>query len=198
MDHGFARKREPWEATDGAIYLLRELAAVRPEEAPAFLPALATVVSNAVWCPRLASIDISQPPSTPPHTGDEAPLPALYQPARDDLEAAASHLQGTKAPAHHAAAGSGTPNNCDIRVCTLAGYWQEALQAPAAGLHRPHVCLCRWPTPAVCVCCSRGYCYHECLCGSLHLQGQVTKSQRRMPSVCQLLGCLPVCLADKL
>lgn len=26
MDHGFTRQREPWEASDGAVYLLRELA----------------------------------------------------------------------------------------------------------------------------------------------------------------------------
>ena len=25
MDHGFTRAQEPWEMTDGAIYLLREL-----------------------------------------------------------------------------------------------------------------------------------------------------------------------------
>jgi hypothetical protein len=28
MDYGFRRPKEPWEATDGAIYLLRELAQV--------------------------------------------------------------------------------------------------------------------------------------------------------------------------
>ena len=38
MDHGFTRDKEPWEASDGAIYLLRELAAVRPDEVAQFLP----------------------------------------------------------------------------------------------------------------------------------------------------------------
>jgi hypothetical protein len=41
MDHGFARDKEPWEATDGAICMLRELAAVAPAALPPFLPALA-------------------------------------------------------------------------------------------------------------------------------------------------------------
>ncbi len=31
MDHGFQRPAEPWEVTDGAIYLLREISSVRPE-----------------------------------------------------------------------------------------------------------------------------------------------------------------------
>lgn len=43
MDHGFARAKQPWEATDGAIYLLRELATVAPDRAVKFLPALAEV-----------------------------------------------------------------------------------------------------------------------------------------------------------
>ncbi|KAG2428503.1 hypothetical protein HXX76_011620 [Chlamydomonas incerta] len=30
MDHGFSRDKEPWEVSDGAVHLLRELAAVRP------------------------------------------------------------------------------------------------------------------------------------------------------------------------
>lgn len=28
MDYGFRRPKEPWEASDGAVYLLRELAQV--------------------------------------------------------------------------------------------------------------------------------------------------------------------------
>lgn len=43
MDHGFSRPKKPWEETDGAIYLLRELAKVHPEEAEKFMPALAKV-----------------------------------------------------------------------------------------------------------------------------------------------------------
>eukprot|EP00899_Mesostigma_viride_P016795 jgi/Mesvir1/25116/Mv21577-RA.2 len=41
MDHGFSRDKEPWEASDGAVYLLRELAAVNPDKAAEFLPVLA-------------------------------------------------------------------------------------------------------------------------------------------------------------
>ncbi|PSC73633.1 ARM repeat-containing [Micractinium conductrix] len=41
VDHGFARDKEPWEASDGAVYMLRELAAVAPAAVPEFLPALA-------------------------------------------------------------------------------------------------------------------------------------------------------------
>jgi hypothetical protein len=29
--HGFPRTKEPWEASDGAIFLLRELDSVRPD-----------------------------------------------------------------------------------------------------------------------------------------------------------------------
>ena len=37
----FCREKEPWEATDGAVYMVRELAAVAPEALPEFLPGLA-------------------------------------------------------------------------------------------------------------------------------------------------------------
>ncbi|EFJ51820.1 hypothetical protein VOLCADRAFT_120428 [Volvox carteri f. nagariensis] len=41
MDHGFSRDKEPWEVSDGAVHLLRELAAVRPQAvADAHLEAL--------------------------------------------------------------------------------------------------------------------------------------------------------------
>eukprot|EP00854_Cymbomonas_tetramitiformis_P005490 gene5490-6653_t len=43
MDHGFSREKEPWEASDGAIYLLRELAAVAPEAVLKLLPELVEV-----------------------------------------------------------------------------------------------------------------------------------------------------------
>lgn len=35
------RDKDPWEASDGAVYMLRELAAVAPAAVPEFLPALA-------------------------------------------------------------------------------------------------------------------------------------------------------------
>lgn len=38
MDHGFTREKEPWEASDGALYMLRELASIRPDDIPQFLP----------------------------------------------------------------------------------------------------------------------------------------------------------------
>ncbi|GIL88525.1 hypothetical protein Vretifemale_16489 [Volvox reticuliferus] len=31
MDHGFSRDKEPWEVSDGAVHLLREVAVVRPQ-----------------------------------------------------------------------------------------------------------------------------------------------------------------------
>mmetsp|Transcript_14135 Transcript_14135/g.18330 ORF Transcript_14135/g.18330 Transcript_14135/m.18330 type:complete len:751 (-) Transcript_14135:151-2403(-) len=45
MDHGFSRDKKLWEITDGGIYLLRELAAVKPEEAEKFLPVLAEIAT---------------------------------------------------------------------------------------------------------------------------------------------------------
>lgn len=41
MDHGFARDKELWEASDGAICMVRELADVAPAAVPQFLPVLA-------------------------------------------------------------------------------------------------------------------------------------------------------------
>lgn len=43
MDDCFTRPKEPWEATDGGVYLLRELAAVDAEAAVPFLEPLAEV-----------------------------------------------------------------------------------------------------------------------------------------------------------
>jgi len=34
MDYGFRRPKEPWEASDGAVYLLRELAQVGLKSSP--------------------------------------------------------------------------------------------------------------------------------------------------------------------
>eukprot|EP00850_Spirogloea_muscicola_P014971 SM000111S18794 [mRNA] locus=s111:183250:196627:+ [translate_table: standard] len=44
MDHGFSRAKEPWEASDGAIYLLKELALASPHQALQFMPTLADLV----------------------------------------------------------------------------------------------------------------------------------------------------------
>ena len=41
MDHGVLRAKEPWEASDGTVFLLRELAAVTPAAVAERLPALA-------------------------------------------------------------------------------------------------------------------------------------------------------------
>lgn len=43
MDHGFAREKEPWEATDGSFYMIRELASVSPDAVVEFLPEMAKV-----------------------------------------------------------------------------------------------------------------------------------------------------------
>ena len=40
-DYGMVRSPEPWEASDGSIYMVRELAAAAPEDAVAYLPMLA-------------------------------------------------------------------------------------------------------------------------------------------------------------
>lgn len=44
-DYGFARKSEPWEHSEGGIYLLRELSAVAPDRAAKFLPMLVDLVN---------------------------------------------------------------------------------------------------------------------------------------------------------
>lgn len=43
VDHGFAREKEPWEATDGALYMVRELSAVAPTEVERFLPTMGEI-----------------------------------------------------------------------------------------------------------------------------------------------------------
>ena len=43
-DYGFARESEPWEKSEGGIYLLRELSAVAPDRAAKFLPVLVQLV----------------------------------------------------------------------------------------------------------------------------------------------------------
>jgi len=43
MDHGFAREREPWEYTDGAIYLLPQVVAFKPDLGIEYLPKLAKI-----------------------------------------------------------------------------------------------------------------------------------------------------------
>lgn len=47
MDFGFSRDQEPWEATDGAVFMVAELAGVRPQAAAEHLPQLAEVVGRA-------------------------------------------------------------------------------------------------------------------------------------------------------
>lgn len=43
VDHGFSRPKEPWESSDGAVHLLRQLSEVAPGSVPEFLPTLADV-----------------------------------------------------------------------------------------------------------------------------------------------------------
>ena len=45
MDYGFARAKQHWEASDGAVYLLREVAASAPADVAALLPVLASVAA---------------------------------------------------------------------------------------------------------------------------------------------------------
>ncbi|KAG0607263.1 hypothetical protein M758_8G014500 [Ceratodon purpureus] len=46
-DYGFARESEPWEKSEGGIYLLRELSAVAPDRAAKFLPVLAQLAQSS-------------------------------------------------------------------------------------------------------------------------------------------------------
>lgn len=49
MDYGFKREKQPWEASDGAVYLLAGLAEVAPQEVPGFMPSLAEVALLDHW-----------------------------------------------------------------------------------------------------------------------------------------------------
>ena len=50
------RTGEPWEASEGGIYLLRELSTVLPEKVPEFLPPLAELVSRSLFTENQYSI----------------------------------------------------------------------------------------------------------------------------------------------
>ena len=53
MDHGFSRPPEPWESSDGCVYLVREILARSPQHADTLLPHLATLSSLSEfthWC----------------------------------------------------------------------------------------------------------------------------------------------------
>ncbi|CAG9464545.1 unnamed protein product [Pedinophyceae sp. YPF-701] len=71
MDHGFARDKEPWEATDGSIYLLRELAAAYPDAANEFLPTVADLAAldSFVHCFNLWDTIWKQIPAIADHLG---------------------------------------------------------------------------------------------------------------------------------
>ena len=43
MDYGFRRPKEAWEASDGAVHMLKELARAAPETVPELLPKLAQI-----------------------------------------------------------------------------------------------------------------------------------------------------------
>ncbi len=43
MDYGFRRPKEAWEASDGAVHLLKELGERAPEAVPEFMPELADI-----------------------------------------------------------------------------------------------------------------------------------------------------------
>ena len=49
MDYGFKREKQPWEASDGAVYLLAGLAEVRPQEVPALMASLAEIALLDHW-----------------------------------------------------------------------------------------------------------------------------------------------------
>ena len=54
MDHGFKRDPEPWESTDGCVYLLRELAHVAPGKALPLLDSLAAAARKVDFRHALA------------------------------------------------------------------------------------------------------------------------------------------------
>ncbi|KAF6254565.1 ARM repeat-containing protein [Scenedesmus sp. NREL 46B-D3] len=48
-DYGFARAKEPWEGSDGAIHMVKELAAVAPAAAAQFIPQVADLARLATF-----------------------------------------------------------------------------------------------------------------------------------------------------
>lgn len=49
MDYGFKREKQPWEASDGAVYLLAGLAEIRPTDAAPLVPSLAEIALLNHW-----------------------------------------------------------------------------------------------------------------------------------------------------
>jgi hypothetical protein len=58
-DQGFAREIEPWESSEGGIYLLRELSAVAPSKATKFLPLLVELVSAHTYQHPCITLSVS-------------------------------------------------------------------------------------------------------------------------------------------
>ena len=51
MDHGYCRPKEPWEDTDGCVYLVRELSRVAPGRGANYLPKLAAALESCFITP---------------------------------------------------------------------------------------------------------------------------------------------------
>lgn len=49
MDYGFKREKQPWEASDGAVYLLAGLSEVSPAEVPPLMPVLSEIALLDHW-----------------------------------------------------------------------------------------------------------------------------------------------------
>lgn len=57
MNCSYDRDPEPWESSDGSVYLLRHLAVIVPESIPEFLPQLAELVRCLLYLYYLRIID---------------------------------------------------------------------------------------------------------------------------------------------
>ncbi|KAK9823094.1 hypothetical protein WJX72_000228 [[Myrmecia] bisecta] len=81
MDYGIRRAKEPWEASDGAIYLLRELAEAAPQHVPEFLPVFAEVVrlDHYAHCRQLQETAWKQLPKIAKSLGKRSQATAWMQ-----------------------------------------------------------------------------------------------------------------------
>ncbi|KAK9841641.1 hypothetical protein WJX74_009256 [Apatococcus lobatus] len=79
MDYGVRRPKEPWEASNGAVYLMREVAAMAPAEVAALLPQLASIAAldSFAGCRHLQETIWRQLPSIASSLGKRPVKPHL-------------------------------------------------------------------------------------------------------------------------
>ena len=93
MDYGFKRPKEPWEAADGAVYLLAGLSEVQPAQVPPLMPLLAEVALLDHW-PQARSLQTTiwtQVPHIMKGLGKQVSIPVAVRGAHQHSTLCSKH-----------------------------------------------------------------------------------------------------------